>query len=381
MCEGLSERVLPGVFHLARGADAAGRLEQPLTYWNAMGLLAAVGTVLLARIGGDRSRPRPMRVAAFAAAPITTLAIYLTLSRGAFLAVGVGLTVLLLLDASWTQARAILQVLVSAAPPILVGVARFDLRTFGGALSTRERDGLILLAVLVLSGLASAAVAGRALPLPAVGARRFEIDEPPRPTPHIRRFARLAGVGVALATMLIVLITATSTISASNQPTASNARLVTTETIRGNFWRVAIRGFLDHPLVGTGAGGFETEWNLRRPIIYFARDAHSLYLETLCELGLVGGLLLLWLFVAAGASMRQVRRLDPVLSAGWIAVLTMWAVHAGFDWDWEMPGVTLLAAVLLGAVVARASADVEPTVDSTESADASTRSAPVGVPG
>ena len=35
---GLSERLLPGLIELDRSTSAAGRLEQPLTYWNAMGL-------------------------------------------------------------------------------------------------------------------------------------------------------------------------------------------------------------------------------------------------------------------------------------------------------------------------------------------------------
>ena len=55
---GLSERLLPGLLHFARSVSAQGRLEQPLTYWNAMGELAAIGFVLAARLAGDRSRPR-----------------------------------------------------------------------------------------------------------------------------------------------------------------------------------------------------------------------------------------------------------------------------------------------------------------------------------
>ena len=34
---GLSARLLPGLLHFARSVSAQGRLEQPLTYWNAMG--------------------------------------------------------------------------------------------------------------------------------------------------------------------------------------------------------------------------------------------------------------------------------------------------------------------------------------------------------
>ncbi len=55
---GLSERLLPRAIHLDASSTATGRLEQPLTYWNAYGLLAALGAVLALRVAGDPSRPR-----------------------------------------------------------------------------------------------------------------------------------------------------------------------------------------------------------------------------------------------------------------------------------------------------------------------------------
>ena len=58
---GISERLLPGVLHFARSVSAQGRLEQPLTYWNAMGELAALGFVLCA---ARRRRPDAAGLAA-----------------------------------------------------------------------------------------------------------------------------------------------------------------------------------------------------------------------------------------------------------------------------------------------------------------------------
>ena len=43
---GLAGRLLPDLVELDRSRSAGGRLEQPLTYWNAEGALAAVGLVL-----------------------------------------------------------------------------------------------------------------------------------------------------------------------------------------------------------------------------------------------------------------------------------------------------------------------------------------------
>ena len=54
---GLAGRLLPGIVHLDRSRSAGGRLEQPITYWNAEGALAAIGLVLCARLVADRTRP------------------------------------------------------------------------------------------------------------------------------------------------------------------------------------------------------------------------------------------------------------------------------------------------------------------------------------
>src|SRR4051794_29694985 len=58
---GLAGRLLPGLITLSASTRAHGRLEQPLTYWNAEGLLATMGLVLCARLAGDRTRPRSIR--------------------------------------------------------------------------------------------------------------------------------------------------------------------------------------------------------------------------------------------------------------------------------------------------------------------------------
>lgn len=352
--EGLSERVLPGVFHLARDPIASGRLEQPITYWNALGLLAAIGLVLITRVAGDASRPRWLRVAAYAIGPVSALAVYLTVSRGAILAAGIGLVILLVLDANRAQLRGIVQVLASSVPAIVLAVLRSDLRSLGGALGVRERDGLLLLGMLALSAVISSVLAARAIKPRLTDPVETGRDRVPQADPVLRRVA-LAGLLVgAFATMLVVVITATSQVSASSQPSASNARLASTETVRGNFWRAAVHGFLDHPIAGTGAGGFEAEWDQQRTIIYSAKNAHSMYLETLSNLGLIGGLILLWFVAAAIGCARRAYRIDPISSTGAIAGMTMWAIHAGFDWDWQMTAVTAVAAVLLSSILAHA---------------------------
>ena len=88
---GLSERLLPGIVELDRSSAAAGRLEQPLTYWNAYGLVAAIGFVLAVRIAGRPGRaPRRCGRLAAAAGVVIGFAGYLTFARGALAAAAAG---------------------------------------------------------------------------------------------------------------------------------------------------------------------------------------------------------------------------------------------------------------------------------------------------
>src|SRR5439155_13258356 len=105
--------------------------------------------------------------------------------------------------------------------------------------------------------------------------------------------------------------------------------------------------------------GFQQLWLQRRDIAEYAQDAHSLYIETAAELGLIGVLLLGAFLIPAGiAGARVFRRPGGrVLAAGWIAASAVWLVHAGVDWDWEMPGVTLPFLALVGAALAQSDED------------------------
>jgi O-antigen ligase len=122
--------------------------------------------------------------------------------------------------------------------------------------------------------------------------------------------------------------------------------------VRSAYWRVAISDASAYPLAGSGAGSFDDYWTTHRTVEVGVQDAHSIYLETLAELGLVGFVLLVGALasplIAIGAA-----RSDPnvaIAAAGYIAFL----VHAGLDWDWEMPATTLTGLACAAALLAAA---------------------------
>ena len=129
---------------------------------------------------------------------------------------------------------------------------------------------------------------------------------------------------------------------------ADPARLASAESNRYAYWQVALEAFADHPLAGVGSGGFRVEWRRERDVLDPARDAHSLYLETAAELGLVG-LLLLGAAIARRGRQRAAR---AARTRACSPRSSLYAVHAGMDWDWEMPALTLVALLIVGALSA-----------------------------
>jgi O-antigen ligase len=111
---------------------------------------------------------------------------------------------------------------------------------------------------------------------------------------------------------------------------------------RPKYWRVSLGAFKEHPLRGAGAGAFAKLWARKRPVAEDVTEGHSLYLETLAELGLVGGILLVVVLVSALAPfLLGLRGGTRPLSAASFAAAVVWMLHSGLDWDWEMPVLSL----------------------------------------
>jgi O-Antigen ligase len=349
---GLSGRLLPGLIELDRSESAGGRLEQPLTYWNAEGALAAIGFVLCARLAGDPSRPRAVRAAAAAATAPLGAGVYLSYSRGAIAVAVLGLLVLLAAAPTRVQLRAALVAAGAGAASAAAAAALPWVASLEG--THRTRDGAIALAALLLISAAAAAVAARQ--------RR---DAPLQAARALRPLAAAAVLAV-IAGLLAG--------GASERPTAAELaegaapqRLASVSSNRYEYWRVGLDTFAEHPLHGTGAGGFRVEWLMERRIHEAVRDAHSLEVEVAAELGLVGLIALSLLIGGVALAARAALARDPAAAAGATAATLTWFLHASIDWDWQLPAVTLPAIVLAGGLIVIGERSADPAAPAARS--------------
>jgi O-antigen ligase len=135
--------------------------------------------------------------------------------------------------------------------------------------------------------------------------------------------------------------------------------LSSTGSGRWQLWSSAVDEWKTEPVFGRGAGSYQSWWMEHASLPLFVRDAHSLWLETLAELGVVGFLLLVIAigmgFAAALARLRRAGADRPMIAA-MAGVLAAFVVAAGIDWMWELSIVGLVAVVALGILVGRATA-------------------------
>ena len=355
------------------GAEVPGvteyRLGGPLGYWNAAGALAAMGTLLAVGLAADARSRVALRAAASAVAVPLAVAVYLSLSRGAWLALLVGLAVLLALGARRAGLLAALGIAGAAAALAILRLRGYpalvdDPRAGGGQAAAGSAYLPQLLALAGAAGLAQGALAAAGGP----ASRRLRRAG--------RRAAPVVGGALAAAALAVYLAApgtvegraARASTGASRwlgeqwhdflRPTTAvgdgAARLTTAKGTRSDLYRVAFDAFEAWPLSGEGAGSFEQRWMRTRRVDEQVRDAHSLELQTLGELGAVGGVLLLAFLVAlaVGAARSRLRpgALGRSQAAAVAAACTVWVVHSAVDWDWQMPALTGTALVLAAAL-------------------------------
>jgi O-Antigen ligase len=353
---GLITRVLPDVWTIQQRL-ATDRLSYPLTYWNALGLLAGLGTVLAVHLTSSAGEPRAVRVVGAALTPALVTTAYLTFSRGGMAAGLVGLVAFLLIGRPAHLPGALLAVVPACALAIVTALGADALATNHPSSPAGVADGHRLGLAVALATVGAAVL--RTL---ALGIDRRIAARPPWP----RQRRALVWAGGATAVVLVLAISGAPAFAQRQYDRfvegnkTSDADQRTRLLDPGNNgrifkWRVSLDSFDAQPFGGHGAGTWQNLWLIHRPVPDTAVDGHSLYLEVMSELGVVGlALLVVGLVVLLGGFAARARGPGRGPAAALLACGIAWALHAGIDWDWEMPAVTWWLFALGGMALAAA---------------------------
>lgn len=334
------------------------RLSFPLGYWNGVGIFLGLAVPLLLRTAVVARTPG--RVLAVAALPTVGVGIYLSSSRGGVLVAIVGGLLLIAFAAPrWRiLAAGVAAAVGSAAALLFVGrqhaLVDGPLTSASAAAQGRASFGVILAC--------SAAVGAAWLFL-----GRLSVTPP--------RYAGRAILGVTIAALAVGIVlshpgrrfddfkepprittTANGTVSGHLFSGAGNGRW--------QFWTAAWKEFESAPVVGRGAGSYAGWWAQHASFSYFVLNAHSLYLEVLGELGIIGFVLLTGSFGAAivvgGQRLRRSRGDDRTTLAALLALFCAFCVGAAIDWIWQITAIGAVGAAAFGLLVSPAAAAAEP---------------------
>jgi O-antigen ligase len=353
----VGSRLIPSLFPesdlVTALPEVRGRLSYPLGYWNALGALLALTSVLLMGLAG-LSRTVVGRSFATAAIPLPTLGVFLTSSRGGAVAGAVGLVILFALSRNRVRLVAAGTIAGAGSAVLVVAAVGRDLFTDGrvnAAGYTPQANSMLLLTLVVVA----AALTLRPLVDPLV--ERI----------HVPRTVSIVAASLAVVALVVGLVGADPVERwhelKAPPDTAANVEgqglvtrhLTSTEgTGRYQFWKAGWEAFESDPLKGVGAAGYEPWWAQHGSLDYYVRNAHSLFVETAAELGIVGLLLLLaFLGAPIAAGVRHRLAGEERAAAGvLLAVLGCGITAAAVEWTWEIPGafipVVIVAALLAG---------------------------------
>jgi len=343
---------LYGCVRLAQGAPDSWMIYQrvgwPTGYPNTSASLGVLGFWTLAGVGAERFLPWPARALALATAVPALGFALLTQSRGAML------TLLLVSPFAIALVRERLR---------LTG---FTLVAFAGLLPAipalrtaidtgSEADAGTAAARLLLGGVLVAAL-GAVL---AVADTRVSISPERR---------RMIGRGAGAATVVVAILLGAAALqqgapgriddafhSFTKVDAAEGAgpHLLSVESNRWDFWKVAASDLRARPLAGYGAGSFGATYLRRGHSSEMPAQAHGQLQELAATLGLPG-LLLGTAAAAIGLAGLLRRRTRPSAALAGAAVGTACVLaHAQVDWHWQVPAVALpvIALVACGSAL------------------------------
>jgi hypothetical protein len=357
-------KVFPATFD---PVEPFGRLRAPFDYWNATGLIAALGLAPCLWAGARRERARALRALAVPAVAVLVTVIVLSYSRGAVLVAFVGLGVWFALVPLRLRGALVLVLGgLGAAVFSLYAVETHALTANLVTLDARTTAGHSFGVLLVLGLLA----------LLACGfAAAFAMDRVELAPGQRHRIGTVLLVLVALAPVAGICGLASSsrgltgqishvwdTLTSTSAPVASGpTRLVQLGNSRGRYWSEGLKVGEHSLLHGVGALGYGTAVTRYTNDARTVAHAHSYEVETFADFGLIGVALMVAMLVSwSRAALRplrsQSRAGNEAEHAGMLtmlAVVVVFGVHSSIDWTWFVPGTAVPALACAGWLAGR----------------------------
>jgi hypothetical protein len=404
-------------------SDIYSRLRAPYSYWNAIGLTAAMGAIGCMWLGARRAGHALLSALAYPAMGLMLLTLMLAYSRGALVALALGLAVwFCILPLRLRGAAVLLSGAVVAGGVVAWDFSKHALSTDSVALAARTSAGhqlgaliVVMLILLTLVGLAAGFRTGRSAPS-IINRRR---------------------AGALLLSLLVLVILAfAGALAASHRgltgsishglhaltdphaavPPNTPGRLTAIGSVRARYWNEALKVFKAHPVLGSGAEGYATARLRYRTETLDVRHAHGYIVQTLADLGLVGlaltlALLVAWMAAAGRSthpfnrrwtSWRTLRDWRSAARPGWrrltraglpapytperigmlgmLCLVVVFGIHSLADWTWYVPGNTIVALLCAGWLAGRGPLRATAAAAS-EPLGARVASRPAGAPG
>jgi O-Antigen ligase len=393
----LLTKVFPAQFD---AGDVYARLRAPYSYWNAIGLTAAMGAIGCMWLGGRRAGHALLSALAYPAMGLMLTTLMLAYSRGALVALVLGLALWFCIVPLRLRGAAIL---ISGAL-VAGGVVAWDFSTHAlsadsvaleARASAGHQLGVLLVAMLVLLtliGLAFGFWTSRSAPS-IVNRRRAGAL-----LLGLLAVVILAGAGALAVShrgFTGTISHAAHSLTDPHAPVPSNGpgRLTAVGSVRARYWNEALKVFKAHPVLGAGAEGYATARLRYRTETLDVRHAHGYVVQTLADLGVVGlaltlALLLAWMTAAGRAthpfnrrwtSWKALRgwldRKDSGATPGWVrltvggrpapytperigmlsmlCLVVVFGIHSIADWTWYIPGNACVVLLCAGWLAGR----------------------------
>ena len=344
------------------GIEIESRLAYPVNYPSGLGALTAIALPLV--VGATATaRTIAGQALAGAAIPIVALALWLTSSGLSVPAVVLALLVFIVLAPDRVPKLATLLVGAAGAAILFAAVNERPELDAGltGDRALEQGDEVFLIAILVSAGvgLLQAGISAWAR-----NARR------PRWMRVPRRTAAIATAVLVVAGSLVGLAAGGAgeisdewddikSRGAAVDPRGSSRGaeiLDFSGSGRYDFWSASVDASETDPLRGTGPGTFDLWWEREGYYEAYVRDGHSLYLETLGELGIPGFVLIVILvFGVLVVGAVRAWRAPPELRVGLAAATAGCVAFAAaglVDWVWELGVLSVAFFTLAGVAVA-----------------------------